>query len=138
MLGWDMYGLQKKHAGTHYAELVILHPVGSVCHKVHSSVSGVRNIDALLFMLVWDRYGFHQKRLRTHYAELEFLHPVGSTGHVVHPGRETSMHYFSCSGGTGTDFTKSVPRHVTLNMCFSSGRIYGSRSSFQCDRGVKR
>jgi hypothetical protein len=27
----------KKHAGTHYAELVFLHPVGFVGHVVHSS-----------------------------------------------------------------------------------------------------
>jgi hypothetical protein len=26
----------------------------------------------------------------------------------VHPGRETSTHYFSCSGGTGTESTKSA------------------------------
>jgi hypothetical protein len=39
-------------------------------------------------------------------------------GHVVHPGRETLMHYFSCSCGTGTDSTKSTPGHVTSNFSF--------------------
>jgi hypothetical protein len=29
-------------------------------------------------------------------------------------GHETSMHYFSCSGGTGKDLTKSTSGHVTL------------------------
>jgi hypothetical protein len=33
-------------------------------------------------------------------------------------GNETSMHYFSCSGGTCTNSTKSAPRHVTPNLCF--------------------
>jgi hypothetical protein len=28
------------------------------------------------------------------------------------------MHYFPCSGGTGTDSTKNMSRHVTLNVCF--------------------
>jgi hypothetical protein len=47
MLGWDRYGLYKKCAGTHYAELVFLHRVGFAGHVVHSSVSGARNVDAL-------------------------------------------------------------------------------------------
>jgi hypothetical protein len=28
------------------------------------------------------------------------------------------MRYFSCSGGTGMDSTKSVSRHITQNLCF--------------------
>jgi hypothetical protein len=50
-----------------------------------------------------------------------FLHPFGYAGPVVHSGasrQKTSMHYFSCSGGTGTDIIKSVPRHIALNLCF--------------------
>jgi hypothetical protein len=36
----------------------------------------------------------------------------------VRSGHETSTHYFSCSSGPTADFIKSVPGHVTLNMCF--------------------
>jgi uncharacterized membrane protein YsdA (DUF1294 family) len=57
----------------------------------------------------------------TRYDELAFLHPMGSTGQVVHStmcGRETSSHYFLCSGGLGAVFLKSVSGHVTLKLCF--------------------
>jgi hypothetical protein len=70
-------------------------------------------------MLVWDWYGFHKKRVGTRYTKLMFSHPVGYTGHVVHSGasgREMSTHHFSCSRGTGSDFTKNTPGDVTLNL----------------------
>jgi hypothetical protein len=66
MLGLDRYGLHEKHAQTRYAELVLLHPVGSVGHVVHSGASEAQNIDALFFILEWDRYGLHKRRTRTH------------------------------------------------------------------------
>jgi hypothetical protein len=55
-----------------------------VGHVVHSIVSGMQNVNALLSMLMCDRYGFRKKCARTRYAELAFLHPVGSGDHVVH------------------------------------------------------
>jgi hypothetical protein len=74
-----------------------------------------------IFQAGWDRCGFHKKRIWTRYAELVFLHLLGYVGHVVHSDVfmcKKSTHYFSCSGGTGTNSTKSVSEHVTPNLCF--------------------
>jgi hypothetical protein len=84
MLGWDRYGFDKKRAGTHYAELVFLHPVGFVGHVILSYASWAGNMKELYFTHGWERYGFDKNRTGTHYAELVFVHPVGYGGHVVH------------------------------------------------------
>jgi hypothetical protein len=73
----------KKHAGTRYAKLVFLHPVGSMGHVVHSCASGAQKVNAVFFMVGWDRYGFDKKHLGTRYVELVFLHFVGYAGLVV-------------------------------------------------------
>jgi hypothetical protein len=57
-----------------------------VGHVVCSTMSVVRNVDTLFFILGWDRYKFHKNRARTRYVELVFLHPVGFAGHVVRFG----------------------------------------------------
>jgi hypothetical protein len=48
---WDRFGFNKKRAETRYAELVILYSMGTAGHVVHSGAFGVRNVDALFFML---------------------------------------------------------------------------------------
>jgi hypothetical protein len=47
MLGWDRFRSHNKRAGTSYAKLVCLHPVGSAGHVVRSGLSGARNVDTL-------------------------------------------------------------------------------------------
>jgi hypothetical protein len=60
---------------------MFLHPVGSVGHVVHSSASGVRNVDALFFM-----------------------HGSETAGHVVHSGasgaRNIDMLLFMIGAGS--------------------------------------
>jgi hypothetical protein len=63
ILGWDQYRLDKKHVGTHYAELVFLRPVGCAGQVVHSSASRARNVDALFFMIGCNRYRYDKKRV---------------------------------------------------------------------------
>jgi hypothetical protein len=70
-----------------------------------------------------NEYGFYKMRDVTPYTKIVFLHAMGYAGHVVRFGRETSMHYFSYLGGTGTDSQKSRPRHVTSNLWFASDGI---------------
>jgi hypothetical protein len=62
---------------------VFLHPVGSVGYIVLSGVSGVQNVDALLFVLRWAQSVSHKKHTETRYTNFVFLYPVGSMGHVV-------------------------------------------------------
>jgi hypothetical protein len=98
--------IPQKRARICYAELVVVHPMGSAGHVVDSGACSVRNVDLVFFMLGADRFRFHKKRDGTRYDELVFLHPMGSPGQIVHSsasgGGEMSTHYFSYSGGTGT------------------------------------
>jgi hypothetical protein len=121
MLGRDRCALHKKHTGTPYAELVLLHLVGTMGHVVHSAASGARNFRTLFFMFDWAQCGLHKKRIGICYSKLVVLHLVGSAAHVVHfaaSGRETAMHYFLCSGEPGAFCVESVLGHVMANLCF--------------------
>jgi hypothetical protein len=63
MLGWDRYRFHKKCTGRHYAELVFLHAVGSMCHVVHSCACRTRNLDVLFFLLGWTCSNFTKRTL---------------------------------------------------------------------------
>jgi hypothetical protein len=119
MLEWALCGSHKNCARTHYAELVFFHLMRYAEHIGHSDASGAQNVDALFFMLGWAWCGSHKMGIGIHYAALVFLHPVQFEGHVVRSGRETSAHYFSCSGAPDADPTNRAPGHVTPNLCFS-------------------
>jgi hypothetical protein len=51
MLGWDRYGFDKRRIGTRYTELVLLHPVGSTSHVLHSVAYGMPNVNTLFSCL---------------------------------------------------------------------------------------
>jgi hypothetical protein len=82
MLGCAWCSFHKKCAGTHYVELVFLHPVGSAGHVVDSAASGARNVGTLFFMLRLARCGFHNQRTGTCNSELVFFYSVVFAGHI--------------------------------------------------------
>jgi hypothetical protein len=50
MLEWERYGFHKKSTGTRYAELIFLHPVGSVGQVVNFVASSAWNIGTLFLI----------------------------------------------------------------------------------------
>jgi hypothetical protein len=121
MLGWDEYGFQKCAMGHVKMNLSFCIRWDMLGHVVHCVLSAARNINTLLLMLVWDECGFQKKCAETHHAKLVFCIRWDlwvSLYIALRPTRNTSMHYFSFSFGTGSDFTKSVTGHVTLNLHF--------------------
>jgi hypothetical protein len=140
LLEWDRYGFHKKRAGSRYAKLVFLHPVGCVGHVVHSGASTTRYIDALFFMLGWNRYGSHKKRVGTRYAKHVFFNPVGSVGNIVLSSAFGAQNFdalFFMLRWDQSGFYKNRARHVMPNLCLASGGIFGSRSAFRCVRDAK-
>jgi hypothetical protein len=139
VLGWAQWRSQTKHIGTCYAKHVFLHMLQSTNHVVHSSASGVWNIDALFSCS--NELGVDPlKSTRVHYSKVVFLHSMWSVDHVVRSDGSGVWNVdalFFCSGRHSADPIKSVIRHITLNLYFTSGAIYGSCSAYWCIRGVK-
>jgi hypothetical protein len=84
-------------------------------------------------MLGWDQYVLDKNHARTPCIEVVFLHPMGSAGHVVPSVKTRTQNInplFSYSCGLGVVSIKSVPEHVTPNLLFASGGIYGSHCAF--------
>jgi hypothetical protein len=75
-----------------------------------------------------------KKPTRTHYANLCFC-TQGDLRHIVRCVRVVKRrHTFSCSGGLGSDPTKSEPGQVKLNLCVldpvgTTGHVVGSGAS---------
>jgi hypothetical protein len=84
--GWARCRSHKKRAGIHYVKLVILHLMLSAGYIVHSGASGVRNVNALFFILEWAWCGSHKKCAETRCAKLVILHLVRSVSHIVGSG----------------------------------------------------
>jgi hypothetical protein len=77
ILRWDRYGFHKKLIATHYAELVFLHPVGSVGHVVHPVRPG-RETSIYYFSYSDGTSTDSTKSTSGHImSNLCFLHPVG-------------------------------------------------------------
>jgi hypothetical protein len=121
MLGWDRYGFQKKHARTHFAKCVFLHPVGCTGHVVHFVCPGPGTL--LNFFLCFGGTGTYSTKSASGNVtpnlcfsiqwdlQVTFCIPVCLV-------RQTLMHYFLWSCETNMDSIETAPGHVALNLCF--------------------
>jgi hypothetical protein len=81
----------------------------------------VQNINTPFFILLWGRCGSHKRRLGTCYAKLMFLHPARSIGQIACFGASVVQNIntlFLMLGWACAGSTRSVPGHVTPNLCF--------------------
>jgi hypothetical protein len=80
------------------------------------------------------------KRARTSYVERVFLHLCDlevTLWVLVRPGRETSMHYFSCLGELMLVSQEACRDTLRRTYVFASCAIWRSHNAFQGIRGVK-
>jgi hypothetical protein len=112
MLGSAHCSFHIKRVRTHYSKLVFLRSVGSAGHIVHSGAFGARNIDILFSIKS------AVEQIRPCLCFCIWWDPHVTQCIAVHPGRETSMHYLSSTGGLGAVFIKSTSGQITLNLYF--------------------
>jgi hypothetical protein len=139
MLEWDQYGFHRKHSGTRYTELAFLHPVGSMGHvvvPVHPGLktlthyflcSGGNGTDStkrepgnitpnLCFCMQWDlRVTLCIPMLLGHQTMKHYFFMLRCDWYGFH---KWALGNIVHSGVSGTDYTKSMPRHITVNLCF--------------------
>jgi hypothetical protein len=117
-------GFHKKHGGTCYSELVLLHLMGSAGHVVHSSAFGPQNIDALFFMFGWTSTDSTKSASEHVTLNFCFLNLVGSVSHVEHSGGSGVAKHrhtiFYAQVGPERIQQKRVWGHVTLNFYFGT------------------
>jgi hypothetical protein len=130
MFGLDRFGFNKKAPDTFRQNCVFASDGIYFSCSAFQCVRGVKHRRT-------DRYRFNKKHAGTCYAELVYLHLEGSAGHVVHScasGRKTSMHDFSCLGGTVYGFKKNLTgtryaKLLFLHLVGSVGHVVHSGAS---------
>jgi hypothetical protein len=127
LFGWDHYGFHKNVLGQlmpNFCFSVRCYPRVTQCISVPL---GCETSMQYFSCSCGTGAVFKKKRVGTSYVKLVLLHPVGYAGHVVLYGESATRYVvnFLCSCGTSMDFTKRAPGHVTPNLCFASGRIFG-------------
>jgi hypothetical protein len=140
MLMWDRYRFQKRRIGTHYAELVFMHPVGYAGHLVHCGAFGACNIDVLFFLLGWDWYEFHKMRRDTRCRTCVFaIGGICGSRRAFLCLRRAKRRHTSFRAREGLVLLpQKVHQDKLRQTCvFASSGICGSRSAFRCIRGAK-
>jgi hypothetical protein len=141
MLGLDWYRFNKKCAGTIYAELAFVDPVGSAGHVVHYGAFGDMNHRSTIFHA---RVGLVRNLQKARQDPLRQT-CVFASGWIC-----GSHSAFRCVWGmkhrctifharVGLVWIQQKSHRDTLRQTcvFASGGICGARSAFQCVRGVK-
>jgi hypothetical protein len=126
-VGWAQCRFHKKRVRTRYAEPLFLYLVESAHHRVHSGVSGARNVDTIFQARVGPMQ-ITQKEHRDTLRQTCVLHPVGSTVHILYssaPGARDVDPVFFRLGGDWYGFHKNrlKTRHADLVFLHPVGSV---------------